>query len=206
MRRPVAILSLMVLAALVAGVLVLRSRAAVSGSTALSGGGYSVFAGSTAALPLRFEYPSDWRIEQEAGRIDRYAQVLVEGPRNSAGTLNPMLIVRTAPRASAGGKYRDAQHLMNDFLSHVYMPPKILLSRPYELSGASGYETEYTHTVPPLRKPGLKGRAIDMRTRHLFLEKDDLLIEVVLFADRAGFTACEPALERLLSSFDFTSA
>lgn len=207
MKKPVLLLLIVcVLAAAAAGLHLLRGRVSPHGADVLAGGGYSVFAGTSAALPLRFEYPSGWRMKQEAGRIDRYAQVLVEGPRNSSGTLNPMLIVRTAPRSSAGGKHSDAQHLMTDFLSHIYKDPKITMRRPYELAGAKGFETEYTHTVPPLRKPGLKGHAINMRTRHLFLEKGDLLIEVVLFADRSGFDACRPALDRLLSSFSFTSA
>lgn len=197
--------TLLLLTAVLAAVYLMRPPQE-KGAGPLTDAGYSVFAGTTAALPLRFEYPSDWVLKEETGRIDRYAQVLVEGPRNSAGTLNPMLIVRTAPRSAGGGKHENAEHLMEDFLSHVYKDLKVVRRRPYELSGAKGYETEYTHTIPPLRKPGLKGRAIDLRTRHLFLERGDLLIEIILFADRDGFDACAPALDRTLASFSFTPA
>lgn len=204
MRKPLLVPALLALAAVLAAVYVWRTR--LNAPKPLSDNvRYNVFVGTTPALPVRFEYPSDWGLKEGAGQIDRYAQVLIEGPRNSDGTFNPMLVVRSAPRSSAGGKYADAGHLMRDFMSNVYKDLKVLRRRSYQLSGATGYETEYTHTIPPLRLRGLKGRAIDVRTQHLFLERGNLLIEIVLFADRARFEACRPALSRLVATFSFTS-
>ncbi|MCG3176025.1 MAG: hypothetical protein MOGMAGMI_00963 [Candidatus Omnitrophica bacterium] len=196
----------LVLLAALAGLAVWWSLTVKPGKRAAATSGvYSVYRGTSPALRLTFEYPADWSLREETGRIERYAQVLIEGPRNASGTLNPMLVVRSSPRANAGGRHPDARSLMEDHLSHLYKDPRILINRPVQLSGRKGYETEYTHTIPPLHKPGLKGRSIDLRTRHLFIENGEHLVEVQFFADRGDFDVYRRDVDRLLTSLKFSA-
>ena len=147
-------------------------------------------------LPVAFQYPSGWRIDEERGAVDVYHQVRLRGPRNQEDTYTAYLLVRSTPlheRDAAEG----VRGFMTRYTSHLPEGAAIDSRAAQQLAGLTAEDLMVSYTIPPLHRAGRAPRAIPVRTRTLVAAKDGRLYEFVYSADARAYTDSAGAFERV---------
>lgn len=161
------------------------------------------YRGNAPELSVTFRYPKGWRLQEEAGTMERYRQVRVLGPRNHDDTYTCYLSVRGAPVKSHGGKYATIHELIGSYRAYAFRDATVEAEAQPTVSGLKAREMTVSYVVPPQHKPRLKPIAIPVKTRILFLEKGPYLYEVSYSADAREYDQRAGAFDRLIKSFRF---
>lgn len=165
--------------------------------------GERVYRGATPPLALSLVYPSDWRLTEEAGRRERYAQLRLLGPRNAEDTYTAYIAVRgVAPDAESGaGESLDAR--VRRYADELLDGTTIESVQPASLQQAEARELVASFTVPPLFRSGLKPLPIPVKTRAVFVHRGPYRYELIYSADAREYAAHAPAFDRVLASLRF---
>ena len=164
--------------------------------------GERVYHGTTPPLVVSLAYPSAWRLTEEVGSRERYAQVHLLGPRNAEDTYTAYIAVRgVVPdgEGAMGGLDERVRRYADELLEGT----TIESLRPTSLQHAEARDLLVAFTVPPLFHPGLKSLPIPVKTRTVFLRRGAYLYEVIYSADAREYAAHAPAFERVLASLRF---
>lgn len=165
--------------------------------------GYTAYRGQEPGLTLTFQYPAAWRLQEERGKVDKYRQVRVLGPRNADATYTCYVTVRSSPQQSHGGKYERVEELVRNYKDHQFVGSVVEVDRRKTVAGVSAYDLTVSYTVPPQHKPNLKPIPIPVKTRTVFLEKSPYLYELRYSADAREYGQHSQAFERLLKTLRF---
>lgn len=167
--------------------------------------GRSVTYRSTAPeLPLTFDLPEGWRVSEEAGKIDRYREIIVMGPRNAEDTFSASISVRSEPKKAKGGRFSTLEELVSSHEKHLFGNPKVLAKQATKVSGAKAVDFLATYTIPAMRLKGLKPKPIPVKARTVFLEKGGRFYRLSYKADEREFSSHEVRFRRLVETFQFT--
>jgi len=169
---------------------------------------YIRWRGDKEPLHVSFDVPEGWRLALDRGRIERFEQVLVKGPRNADDTYSALLVVRATPSASKGGKFAGAREFAADYRRHLYTGHSVVADRASRVAGEPAIDLTVAYVVPPLRvKPArgepLKPIPVPVQSRTVFFERGGWIYELILSSDRREFAAHAPNFERLAESFRF---
>ncbi len=157
------------------------------------------YRGSEPLLAASFDYPAAWKLKEDRGEREPYAQAAAFGPRNRAGTFTPAFVVRGVPAELYGSlqEYRDS------YLSHLYKAPVIDHAGSAAVDGRPALDVTVDYTMPALHKPGLKNEEVPLRARLVFVRNGQALYLVAHIADRRQFKEHTPAFDKLLRSLRF---
>jgi hypothetical protein len=165
--------------------------------------GERAYRGATPPLALSLAYPSDWRLTEEAGRREPYAQLRLLGPRNAEDTYTAYIAVRgVAPEAERGaGESLDER--VRRYADELLDGATIESVQPASLQQAEARELVTLFTVPPLFRSGLKPLPIPVKTRAVFVHRGPYRYELIYSADAREYAAHAPAFDRVLASLRF---
>ena len=148
-------------------------------------------------LGLKIVYPAEWRLAEERGGREPYAELRVVGPRNQEDTYSASMVVRaTAGDESLAARARTYQDLLPD--------DAVVESRAARrLQQVSAQEFVVSWVVPPLFRSGLKAQPIPVKTRTVLFRRGASLYELIYSADAREYDRYAGAFDRLLASLRF---
>lgn len=204
MKKPVLFIAIVLTAAAAAVFFLVQSRQNTPGTSGEAAGtnGYVNYRGEF-PLGVSFDVPKDWRVEPSKGATEPYTQITIKGPRNSADTYRTAFIIRLNPTRTNGGKFDSVDQLKEMRLSHLFKDAKVLNDGKVRVADTPAKDALATWTLPPLLQEGLKGIAVDLKSRMIFFERNGAFYEIQYIADAAEFESYRPHFERLLKSFSF---
>ncbi len=164
---------------------------------------YVDYVSTEPSLAVRFQIPEGWGVQREQGKVERYHQIRIRGPRNQEDTYTCYLSVRASPLQSYGGKFGSVEELVSNYKSHLFQDPQILVQHPVKVAGIAAQELLVSFTIPPLHQPNLKSIPIPVRTRSCFFERSPYLYELIYSADAREFERYVEAFDRLVRTFRF---
>lgn len=163
---------------------------------------YSLYTGKQPALQLRFEYPSDWLLQEESGRMEAYWQVRCMGPRNTDGTYSSYLSVRSSPLAGFEGKHAGAAALLKQRKTRT-TGSTVDHEGPRKIGGLSGRELTLSFTLPALHHKGLTVKPTQVKERMVAVERSPYVYELIYSADAADYDRNKDVFEHLLKTLQF---
>lgn len=164
---------------------------------------YATYTGTHSGLLLSVEYPADWGLKEELGKMERFRQLRALGPRNARGTYTCYLALRASPSSPGDGPRRTVDDTVRQYTTHLFGDPTVLADRKTNVGSAAGRELVVSYTMPALHHKGLKAAATTVKTRRVFFEKDAYLYEFSYSADAGEFDRHEWALEHALKTIRF---
>lgn len=169
---------------------------------------YVRWRGEDAPLDVSFDVPDGWRVALDKGRLDKFEQVLVKGPRNEADNYSALLVVRATPAAAKGGRFAGVRELAAHYRRTLYDNHSVVSDRASRVAGKEAIDLTVAYVVPPLRVKPVRGETVNpapvpVQTRTLFFERAGWIYELSLTCDRREYSGHEPRFERLVSNFRF---
>ena len=157
----------------------------------------------SATLPVRFEYPADWKPLESSGSTEIYTQVQLLAPLGGmSSTFRTYMVVRAMPRQSQGGQYANIQEAIAAYESHAM--PHLQIHQRAEIQ-------RYDVTIHVMEISGdfqmpferLPKAPVFVKGQRMFFEKNDRLYELGWLAvpDLAEQTAA--AFAHLLDTLTF---
>src|SRR3989344_7712910 len=119
---------------------------------------HQVYHGSQPYLDISFQYPRDWRVMEDKGKIDAYTQAMVLGPRNLDDTYTASFIVRGSPLKSKQGRFENVEQLKQNYLTHLYKDPRLLDQSAAKVQNRTAEDVMVVYTIPPAHHIGLKSK------------------------------------------------
>lgn len=171
---------------------------------------YKTYHAEKTYLRLSFDYPAEWQIVEDKGRIEPYDQIFVRGPRNAEQTFTATFVVRGQPVRNATGKGRfdTVQHLRENYTTHLYRDPQFTESRNTTVQNQPAEAVTATYIMPPPMSKSVSGVSIPkvetpLKSRAFFTRHGDLLYEFIYSAGQREFAANEAHFDRLIKSIRF---
>ena len=165
--------------------------------------GERVYRGTTPPLAVSLAYPSEWRLTEEMGSRERYAQVRLLGPRNAEDTYTTYIAVRGVVPDEEGAPVEGLDERVRRYANELLDGTSLESIQPTSLQHAEARDLVVAFTVPPLFRSGLKALPIPVKTRALFLRRGAYLYELIYSADARDYAAHAPVFERVLASLRF---
>ncbi len=161
---------------------------------------YATFFSPISQPAVRFQYPKAWAIQVDQGKIQDYTQVFVKGPRNSDNSYTTMFIVR---ELTMGKPFKSMAELKQNRMKFVYRKAVLSDEKEMSLDANSAQSFRATQTLPPLRLQGFKPVPVNLRSWHVYAEKNQKLYEIIFNADQALFDKYAADFAHLLKTFRF---
>jgi hypothetical protein len=162
---------------------------------------FEVYHGGDGLLAARFEYPAGWKARKGSGRLDRFDQVLILGPRNADDTYTTALVVTASPPKAKGGRFAGAREAAEHQVATLPSGGQTVARSAARVDGAGAVDVTVRYVIPPLRLKGLKPKEIPVRTRSAYFEKGGRIFELSYTADEREFDAHAAAFDRLVATF-----
>ncbi len=162
---------------------------------------YMQYQGTEPGLMVRFEYPGQWKLYEERGKVETYRQVRMLGPRNHDDTYTAYFSVWGSPLKSSGGRHENLDGLVTHYKSHLLSETQMLSEQPLTVGGKRAVEVMVSYTMPPIHHKGLKAMAVPVKTLTVFLEYSPYLYELTYSADAREYEQSAKAFQRLLKTF-----
>ena len=163
----------------------------------------SEFHSAVPALPLSFEYPKDWKLEEEQGSVEKYHSVRLMGPRNPAGTYTSTISIAGSPVSKEGGKFAGLADIVKNYKEHQIPGSRVEEEKVTVVGGQGAVDLTVSSVIPPMLHKGLKPVKISVRTRTLFTQKGSTLYRITYSSDRRIYTRHLKKFDRLLETLQF---
>ncbi|HEX9779914.1 MAG TPA: hypothetical protein VGB20_01720 [bacterium] len=164
---------------------------------------YESYAGDDLGRPVRFQYPSQWTVQFDAGQIQAYRQLLILGPRNAEETFRAQLVVRSSPTKEAGGRFSGPGELIANLTGTVPEGASADEGSARDIADTPARDITLSYVIPPMHKTGLKSLPIPVRQRTVVLQRGSELVELVYSADAREYERHAGAFDRLLGTLQF---
>jgi hypothetical protein len=136
---------------------------------------------SRPALPVAFEYPAGWDVEESAGTRDAYTQVQIYGPKSVEGRMRTYLVVRALVPDAEGGSSAGLSEFVAEYRRTMMPELQIQQERDTEILGGPAKQLEIAGS---LRLPWRSRAATDVpvKGQRLFFERGGRLYELAWLA------------------------
>ena len=203
-KTSLSFLTVVVLISLGLWFLLRGSRNPVKGGlSAHAMGQYTVYTGSEPGLMVSLEYPEGWTLHEERGKIERYREARIHGPRNQDDTYTSYLVVRGSPVTSFGGRHGSLDELVAHYKAHLIRDTRIVSEHEAAVADTNATDLTVSYTLPPLLHKGIKPLAVPVKTRTVFVENSPYIYELIYSADAREYDRYAEAFEHVLKTFRF---
>jgi len=162
---------------------------------------YVEYVGVTPELPVSFRYPGAWRLQEEAGQVERYRQVRVLGPRNLEDSYSAYFAVYGAPVTARGGTHQDLEAFISNYTAHLQQGAQVLADTDSAVAGGRARDLTVSFTLPPWHHRDLKPVEVPVQQRVILFERDRTLYQLTYSADAREYDRHAAVFEKLLKSF-----
>lgn len=150
---------------------------------------------------MAFEYPAGWKMKTEQGKIERYKQIRISGPRNADDTYSCYVAIRTLPLASTGGAFTTADELLAHYAQALSQDASVKhTTSATRVFGLPAKESTLSQVIPALHTPKLKPLPIPVTTQRVAFVREPYLVEITYSADTREFERNSAAMKRLLKT------
>ena len=165
---------------------------------------FTLYRSQQPQLPVSFEYPADWQVEDSSGTTEKYTQVQVYGPPSLETRLRTYMVVRAVPPKAEGGRFAGLGEMVEEYQKTLMPSLRIdqaqetvvldVLARRLDISGTLSlpWKSKDPHPVP-------------VKSQRIFLEKDGRLYELSWMATPEASQEVERAFSHLLDTLAISS-
>jgi len=150
-------------------------------------------------LPVAFEYPSAWQVEESSGTSEVYAQVQIYGPASLEPRLRTYLVVRCVPPKADGGRYMSLSEMVETYRATMQAGLRVDEERATDVMGQPATQLDVSGIFQlPLDSPG--ERSVPVKSQRVFFEHDGRLYELAWMATPEVSDHVAAAFSHLLES------
>ncbi len=164
---------------------------------------FAVYQSTQPQLPVRFEYPADWEVEDSRGTQEAYTQVQVYGPASLDDRLRTYLSVRAIPPHVEGGRYASLAEMIESYEQTVMPTFRIDQRQQIDLLGVTATQLDLSGTLSLPWEPA-RSTPVPVKSQRLFFEKDGRLYELSWMATPEAAPTAQAAFARLLQTLTLT--
>jgi len=159
----------------------------------------AVYRSSRPELPVAFEYPAAWQVEESSGTHEAYAQVQVYGPESLEPRLRAYLVVRRMPSKAEGGRYASLGEMIESYRATMQSGLRIDGERGVDVWGHPATQLDVSGIFQlPLDAPG--ERSAPVKSQRVFVEQDGQFYELAWMATPEVADQVSAAFSRLLQT------
>lgn len=160
---------------------------------------FALYRSQQPGLPVSFEYPEGWELEESAGTHEPYAQVQCYGPKTMEDRLRIYLVVRAMPPKAAGGRYADVAEMVQEFQRTKLPTLRVDREGAVSVAGTAATQLDISGS---LRLPWKSSKATDIpvKSQRVFFEKDGRLFELAWLGTPEASPVLADAFSRLLQT------
>ena len=160
------------------------------------------YASTRPQLPVRFEYPSGWQVEESAGSHEVYSQVQVYGPAVLEPRLRTYLVIRCVPPKTEGGRYASLGEMVDAYRTTLQTGLGVDGEQEIQMLGRLAKQLEVSGTLwLPWESPAAQPVAV--KGQRVFFEQDGRLYEAGWMATPEVSNQVAAAFSHLLHTFSF---
>ena len=139
-------------------------------------GTFTRYASSRPQLPVAFEYPADWSVEESSGTYEAYSQVQIYGPESLESRLRTYLVVRSMPPKTDGGRYTSVREMVDAYRQTLQPGLRIAGEQQIAVSGVPAIQLDISGT---LRLPweSQEGKLVPVTSQRIFFERQGRFYE-----------------------------
>lgn len=128
-------------------------------------------------LPVQFEYPAGWQVEESSGKEETYWQLQIYGPSSLESRLRTYLVIRAVPPKASGGRYADVQEMTASYRTTLQPGLRIDQEQQRTLLGEPAVQLALSGA---LSLPWWSGdpQEVDVKGQRLFFAKRGWLYEL----------------------------
>lgn len=150
-------------------------------------------------LPVSFEYPAGWQVEESTGSQEVYTQVQVYAPGPAGAGVRTYLVVRVVPPPAAGGRYGSAADAQTAYRETLLPDWQIEQESTLEVLGAAARRLEVSGTLRlPWHAP--EAEVVPVRSQRVFCEAAGGVLEMGWVAPAAEAGRLSALFDRLLQT------
>ena len=164
---------------------------------------YLIYQSTHPQLPIRFEYPQGWHVEESEGSTEAYTQVQVFGPGSLEGRMHTFLAVRAVPPRTHGGRYASVDELVESYRRTLMPTLAINRERRQVLLDAPATVLE-VRGILYLPWKAADPQPVPIQSQRVFFEKDGRLYELSWIATPETADALAAAFDHLLQTLTVT--
>ncbi len=164
---------------------------------------FAEFSGDPSGLPVRFQYPEQWKLAQEQGTVERFHLVRIQGPRNPEKTYTSYFSVTVSPTREQGGRFGNLAEIVKNYKDTLLPDSKIESEGLTVVGGQGAVELVVSAVLKPSFHSSLKSIPIPVKTRTFFTHKGNMLYQITYGADSRVYKTHAKKFDRLLQSFQF---
>ena len=168
---------------------------------------YENYRADLSLLKVSFDHPADWKPTDDEGKIDRYSQIIVLGPKTQEDSYRPSFVVRGVPvKGSEGGWFDSLEKFKMNHLIHVYKDRQIVAENKTPVAQIESEDIVYTHTIPASHIHNFQHPEFHVKSRVLFFRDSHQFYQIIYSADVKQFDLYQEDFDHLLESFTFEHA
>ena len=138
---------------------------------------FAAYHSSRAELPVAFEYPAAWQVEESSGTHEAYAQVQVYGPASLEPRLRTYLVVRCVPPKAEGGRYANLDEMVESYRATLQAGLRVDEERKVQVLSQPATQLDVSGIFQlPLDAPG--ERSVPVKSQRIFFEQEGRLYEL----------------------------
>ena len=161
---------------------------------------FALYQSAKPQLPVTFEYPADWQVEESSGSQEVYAQVQVYGPSSLEPRLRTYLVVRAVPSKTGGGRYASLEEMVGVFRDTLQPGLRIDGTHPVQVAGGPATQLEVSGQLwLPWKSPNAK--PVPVKGQRVFLERGGRFYEFAWMGTPEVSGQVRAAFSRLLDTF-----
>lgn len=127
-------------------------------------------------LPVAFEYPSTWQVEESSGTHEAYAQVQIYAPASLEPRLRTYLVVRSIPPKAEGGRYASLNEMVDSYRATLQSGLRVDAQREVQIMSQSATQLEVSGVFRlPWESRG--ERSVPVKSQRVFFESNGRLYE-----------------------------
>lgn len=161
---------------------------------------FSVFHSEQETLPVRFEYPADWKVERSTGSTEAYEQVQLYGPSTLDPRLRAYLVVRAVPPAAQGGRYAGLHEMIVSYQQTLLPTLQVEERRAATVAGLPATVLRVSGTML-LPWKSANSQPVPVASERVFVERNGWLFELAWMSTKDAAPAVEPLFVRLVETF-----
>lgn len=161
---------------------------------------FALYQSAKPQLPVAFEYPAGWQVEESAGSTEAYAQVQVYGPQSLEPRLRTYLVVRAVPPQAEGGRYAALGEMVARFRETLQPGLRVDREAPVQVAGGPATQLEVSGELwLPWKSQNAK--PVPVKSQRVFLERGGRLYEFAWMSTPEASAEVAAAFSRLLDTF-----
>lgn len=165
-------------------------------------GRFSEYESHEPQLPVRFEYPADWELEESTGAVETYTQVQLYAPAALEGRMRTYIVVRAVPAKAQGGRYATIEEMVHAYRETLLPAFHIESERTVTLNGMPATSLEMTGTLSlPWQSP--RATPVPVRGERVFLAANGRFYELAWLTTPEASSRVTEVFARLLKTLSF---